>query len=70
LEESFEHYEQSQALRSAISQLPLRRQQVLRHFLVGESVTNIATILNISADLVRQDKHRGLAILQRLGLYN
>ncbi len=70
LEETFEHREQREELHAAIAQLPFRRQQVMERFLVGESVTNIAALLGITAELVRQDKHRSLASLQRLGLCN
>jgi RNA polymerase sigma factor (sigma-70 family) len=70
LESAFEHLEQRQALREALSQLPARRREVLERYLSGDSLSNIAIRLQVSRELVRQDKHRGLQSLRRLSCFN
>lgn len=66
VENVLESVEQRRALRQGLSQLPVRRRQVLEHYLGGESLSEIADRLEMSEELVRQHKHRGLRRLQQM----
>jgi RNA polymerase sigma-70 factor, ECF subfamily len=70
LEAAFEHDEAHRALREGLEQLPARRRQVLERYLHGESPSEIASEMDMTEELVRQHKHRGLKSLQRLSLFN
>jgi RNA polymerase sigma-70 factor (ECF subfamily) len=70
IEAAFESQERQQALHQAIVRLPARRRQVLERYLGGESLSEIASTLQITEELVRQDKHRGLRRLRQLSRLN
>jgi RNA polymerase sigma-70 factor (ECF subfamily) len=69
LETAFEHAEARQALWDGLELLPEQRRQVLERYLHGESPSEIASKLDMTEDLVRQHKHRGLKSLQRMSLF-
>lgn len=70
-EECIERREEEDLVRSHLAGLPGMRQQILVHFLNGESTGQIATQLNMSEALVRQHKCRALkAIKEKTGASN
>lgn len=70
VEHVLERAERRRALRQGLLQLPIQRREVLEHYLGGESLTEIADRLKLSADAVRQHKHRGLRRLQQMSFFN
>jgi RNA polymerase sigma factor (sigma-70 family) len=68
IESLFERGEQRRLLQQCLAQLPVRRRQVLEHYLRGESLTEIALKLQMSEDVVRQHKHRGVRRLQQMSI--
>ena len=68
LEGTVEGREARRALRQGLENLPPQRRQVLQHYLVGESLAEIAQRLDITEALVRQHKHRALERLQQLSV--
>jgi RNA polymerase sigma-70 factor (ECF subfamily) len=68
LENAVEHREERAALQQGLNQLPLPRRQVLEAYLRGESMSEIAERMDITEELVRQHKHRGLQRLQQMEL--
>ena len=69
LEIAFESSEQRRALWQGLSRLPPQRRQVLEHYLGGESLSEIAVRLEMTEELVRQHKHRGLRRLQQMSIF-
>jgi len=65
IEHALESRERLLALRQGLLQLSLQRRQVLERYLRGESLTEIAARLDVSAEVVRQHKHRGVRCLQQ-----
>ena len=55
----------SEQLRSSLSRLSAARRQVIERYLAGASTGEIAGQMDISEELVRQHKSRGLRALQR-----
>jgi RNA polymerase sigma factor (sigma-70 family) len=68
LETVYDRREERRALRRGLAQLPDRRRQVLEAILGGESLSEIATRLEMTEESVRQHKHRGLRRLQQMTL--
>lgn len=68
LETVYDRREERRALRRGLALLPDRRRQVLEGILGGESLSEIASRLQITEESVRQHKHRGLRRLQQLAL--
>jgi RNA polymerase sigma factor (sigma-70 family) len=68
IEQAVERREQSRALHQGLEQLPGPRRLVLERFICGESTAEIAAGLEISEELVRQHKCRGLRRLQQLSV--
>ena len=63
-EDWLEQHEQREWVRSGLADLPQSHAQVLMRFLNGQSTDQIAEDMDISADLVRQHKCRGLKVLK------
>lgn len=55
----------SEKLRSGLARLSAARRQVIERYLAGASTGEIAGLMDISEELVRQHKCRGLRALQR-----
>ena len=68
-EHALEGRERRQALRQGLLQLSIQRRQVLERYLGGESLSEIAARLDMTADVVRQHKHRGLRRLQQMSFF-
>ncbi|HEY4691173.1 MAG TPA: sigma-70 family RNA polymerase sigma factor [Anaerolineae bacterium] len=69
IEHALESRERHQALRQGLLQLSIQRRQVLERYLGGESLSEIAARLDMTADVVRQHKHRGLRRLQQMSFF-
>jgi len=69
IEHALEGRERRQALRQGLLQLSIQRRQVLERYLGGESLSEIAARLDMTADVVRQHKHRGLRRLQQMSFF-
>lgn len=69
LETSIEHREQAEALRSGLANLPAARRSVLERYLKGKSTPEIAHELDMSEELVRQHKCRGLRRLRQMSVF-
>ena len=69
VEHVLERAERRRALRQGLLHLPVQRRRVLEHYLGGESLSEIAVRLEMSAELVRQHKHRGVRRLQEMSLF-
>lgn len=66
METSIEHREQAEALHSGLASLPAARRKVLERYLKGKSTPEIAHELDMSEELVRQHKCRGLRRLRQM----
>jgi RNA polymerase sigma-70 factor (ECF subfamily) len=62
---AFDRAQRRSHLYAGLAELPIGRQQVLRRILLGEGTAEIAAALEISEDLVRQHKSRGLRRLRK-----
>ncbi|MBN1978880.1 MAG: sigma-70 family RNA polymerase sigma factor [Anaerolineae bacterium] len=66
LETVVERHEQRDSLRTGLSELPPDRRQVLEGYLKGHTTAEIAQVLGMSEESVRQHKSRGLRSLRRM----
>lgn len=62
---AYDRAQRRSQLYDGLAELPAGRQQVLRRILRGEGTAEIAAALEISEDLVRQHKSRGLRRLRQ-----
>jgi RNA polymerase sigma factor (sigma-70 family) len=65
-EAAAERQEQRDSLRTGLSHLPPDRRQVLEGYLRGHSTAEIAQVLGMSEESVRQHKSRGLRSLRQM----
>jgi RNA polymerase sigma factor (sigma-70 family) len=70
LEAVIERQEASQTLQIGLARLPNYRRQVLEGYLNGGSTTEIAETLEMSEELVRQHKSRGLRSLREVQFFS
>ncbi len=65
---AFEIARKQSQLHNGLEMLPDSRRQVLKRFIRGEGTAEIARAMEISQDLVRQHKSRGLKMLRKIAL--
>jgi len=65
-----ERQEQRHALRTGLSRLSRHRRTVLERVLGGQNTAEIAAALEMSEELVRQHKSRGLRSLRKMELFS
>ncbi len=69
LEALIENQEQRETLQTSLAKLSQGRRQVLEAYLKGNSTAEIAQILGITPELVRQHKSRGLRNLRQMAVF-
>jgi RNA polymerase sigma factor (sigma-70 family) len=65
-ENAYEYARKRDHLYDGMAQLPIGRRQVLERILRGQQTSEIAQAMEISEDLVRQHKSRGLRFLRKI----